>query len=153
VSPQVLTFFNDRGSVGRTSLVFHVAWMLAEMDRQVLVVDLDPQADLTAAFLEEAALADPWDRRAPGEADTIHRCLLPLARTGAAREPQLRRISDRLSLLPGDPALSGFEELLAAEWPGNPGRHGPRRSLRHTQLALAGSADERCQMRGGHRSG
>ncbi|MEW6074053.1 MAG: ParA family protein [Planctomycetota bacterium] len=113
----VLTFFNNKGGVGKTSLVYHVAWMYSELDRRVLVVDLDPQANLTAAFLDEDQLADLWDRPAPEEPDTIFRCLEPLSRVGDLRDPRLRRISGRLSLLPGDLALSGFEELLSTEWP------------------------------------
>jgi cellulose biosynthesis protein BcsQ len=45
----VLTFFNNKGGVGKTSLVYHVAWMFSELWRRVLVADLDPQANLTAA--------------------------------------------------------------------------------------------------------
>ena len=60
----VLTFFNNKGGVGKTSLVYHAAWMLSELDRTVLVVDLDPQANLTAAFLDEDALAELWDGQA-----------------------------------------------------------------------------------------
>jgi hypothetical protein len=43
VPPPVITFFNNKGGVGKTTLVYRVAWMLA---------DLDPQANLTAAFLD-----------------------------------------------------------------------------------------------------
>ena len=44
---RVLTFFNNKGGVGKTSLVFHLACMYAELGRRVLAVDLDPQANLT----------------------------------------------------------------------------------------------------------
>ena len=53
MSGTTLTFFNNKGGVGKTSLVYHVAWMLSELDHVVLAVDLDPQANLTAAFLNE----------------------------------------------------------------------------------------------------
>ena len=32
----VLTFFNNKGGVGKTSLVYHAAWMLSELDHTVL---------------------------------------------------------------------------------------------------------------------
>jgi len=126
----VLTFFNNKGCVGKTSLVYHVAWMFSELDRRVLVVDLDPQANLTAAFLDEDQLADLWDRPAPVEADTIFRCLEPLTKVGDLRDPRLRRISGRLSLLPGDLALSGFEDLLSTEWPNCLGNQNLYRAFR-----------------------
>lgn len=132
MSVPILTFFNNKGGVGKTSLVYHVAWMLAELDRRVLVADLDPQANLTAAFLDEDELAELWDRPQPKEPDTIHRCIEPLSKVGDLREPRLRRISGRLSLLPGDLALSGFEDLLSTEWPnclGNQNLYRPFRVL------------------------
>ena len=35
----VLTFFNNKGGVRKTSLVYRAAWMLSELDHTVLVVD------------------------------------------------------------------------------------------------------------------
>ena len=113
----VLTFFNNKGGVGKTSLVYHAAWMLSELEHTVLVVDLDPQANLTAAFLDEDALADLWNDRASASGRTIHQCVAPLTQVGDIREPELKRPADRLYLLPGDLALSGFEDLLSTEWP------------------------------------
>ena len=113
----VLTFFNNKGGVGKTSLVYHAAWMLSELDHTVLVVDLDPQANLTAAFLDEDTLADLWNDQASTSGRTIHQCIAPLTQVGDIRDPELRRPADRLCLLPGDLALSGFEDLLSAEWP------------------------------------
>jgi len=126
----VLTFFNNKGGVGQTSLVYHAAWMLSELDRRVLVADLDPQANLTAAFLDEDELADLWDRPEPAEPDTVFRCLAPLTRVGDLQNPTLRRISGRLSLLPGDLALSGFEDLLSTEWPNCLGNQNLYRAFR-----------------------
>ena len=117
MSPPVLTFFNNKGGVGKTSLVYHLAWMLSELDRPVLAVDLDPQANLTAAFLREDVLETLWDEPDPTRAGTIYQCIMPLTQVGDLREPRLRRISNNLHLLPGDLALSGFEYLISAEWP------------------------------------
>ena len=38
----VLTFFNNKGGVGKTSLVYHLACMYVEMGRKVIAADLDP---------------------------------------------------------------------------------------------------------------
>ena len=56
MSIPVLTFFNNKGGVGKTSLVYHLAWMLNDLGHRVLACDLDPQANLTAAFLDEERL-------------------------------------------------------------------------------------------------
>ena len=60
----VVTFFNNKGGVGKTSLVYHLSWMLSETDRKVLVCDLDPQANLSAAFLDEDVLETLWNDEA-----------------------------------------------------------------------------------------
>ncbi|MEO6596842.1 MAG: AAA family ATPase [Planctomycetota bacterium] len=130
MSVPILTFFHNKGGVGKTSLVYHVAWMLAESDHRVLVADLDPQANLTTEFLDENVLADLWDRRDGTEADTIYRCVEPLTKVGDLREPRLHRVSGRLSLLPGDLALSAFEDLLSAEWPNCLGNQNLYRAFR-----------------------
>jgi cellulose biosynthesis protein BcsQ len=46
MTTSVVTFFNNKGGVGKASLVYHLAWMLSELDRRVLLADLDPQANL-----------------------------------------------------------------------------------------------------------
>jgi len=113
----VLTFFNNKGGVGKTSLVYHVSWMLSETGRTVLVVDLDPQANLTAAFLRERTLEKLWDEPAEDRGKTIYQCVERLAGVGDIRDPALFRIENELFLLAGDLALSGFEDLLSTEWP------------------------------------
>ena len=113
----VLTFFNNKGGVGKTSLVYHVSWMLSELGRSVLVVDLDPQANLTAAFLSERRLERLWDEPGGDRGNTIYQCVERLAGVGDIREPRLLRVTDELYFLAGDLALSGFEDLLSAEWP------------------------------------
>jgi cellulose biosynthesis protein BcsQ len=91
--------------------------MLAEMGQRVLACDLDPQANLTAAFLDEDELGRLWMEGDQSEPTTIYRCLQPLTEVGDLRSPTLRAGSPELALLPGDLALSGFEDQLSAEWP------------------------------------
>ena len=44
---KVLTFFNHAGGVAKTSTVRDVGFVLGEMGKRVLLIDLDPQANLT----------------------------------------------------------------------------------------------------------
>lgn len=118
MSVPVLTFFNHKGGVGKTSLVFHLAWMLSEMGKSVVAIDLDPQANLTSAFLDEDDLEALWE--SPGGASddgTIYQCVRPLTEVGDLKEPRTQRISSGLHLVPGDLALAGFENFLSQEWP------------------------------------
>ncbi|MCE5193693.1 MAG: ParA family protein [Candidatus Cryosericum sp.] len=42
---------NQKGGVGKTTLVFHLATLFANDRKSVLVIDLDPQGNLTSCFL------------------------------------------------------------------------------------------------------
>ncbi len=111
----VLTFFNNKSGVGKTSLVYHLSWMFAEMGRSVVALDLDPQANLTGGFLDENQLEQIWETES--EPNTIYRAVQPLTAVGDLRDPLLTSITPGLHLVPGDVALSGFEETLSTEWP------------------------------------
>lgn len=128
MSVTVLTFFNNKGGVGKTSLVFHLAWMLSALGKRVVAIDLDPQANLTSAFLDEDDLEALWEPASAGSRNsTVYQCVRPLTEVGDILAPQTQRINPRLHLVPGDLALAGFENFLSQEWPaalssGNPYR-------------------------------
>lgn len=116
MSRTTIAFFNNKGGVGKTSLVYHLAWMYSDLGYRVLAADFDPQANLTAAFLEEDRMEMLWnDKNRPG---TVFGSLQPLLKgTGDISDPSLEHIEDRLALLAGDLALSGFEDELSNVWP------------------------------------
>ena len=127
----VITFFNNKGGVGKTSLVYHLAWMLSDLGHRVLACDLDPQTNLTAAFLNEGHLEQLWDESdaSPESGITIFECVEPLMQVGDLKPPCLQPIltqpslfqgdigTNGLRLIPGDLALAEFEDILSAEWP------------------------------------
>ncbi len=57
---KTIAFFNNKGGVGKTSLVYHLSWMYAELGVSVVAADFDPQANLTAMFLPEERLEQLW---------------------------------------------------------------------------------------------
>ncbi|MGD0655709.1 MAG: AAA family ATPase [Thermoguttaceae bacterium] len=115
MSVKVIAFFNNKGGVGKTTLVYHLAWMFAERGKRVLAVDLDPQANLSAFFLDEECLEELWsDERVH---KTIYGAVQPLQKVGDITQPYLELIRERLALIPGDMALSGFEDDLSEAWP------------------------------------
>lgn len=112
----VLAFFNNKGGVGKTSLVYHLAHMYADRGVRVVTADLDPQASLTSSFLDEnrLELLYPLDHHP----ETVYGCLEPLKRgVGDVSNPHLEPINPRLSLIVGDMALSLFEDQLSEVWP------------------------------------
>ena len=112
----VIAFFNNKGGVGKTSLVYHLAWMFSDQGTRVVAADLDSQANLTAAFINEDRLEELWvDGVNTG---TIFGCVEPLVHgTGDIGDAKLELIEDRLALLVGDLRLSGFEDQLSEVWP------------------------------------
>jgi chromosome partitioning protein len=113
---KIVAFFNNKGGVGKTTLVYHLAWMYQRLGVPVVALDLDPQANLTAAFLDEDRLEGLWLEE--GDSSTIAGVVQPLLdRLGDLRDPELQTIEDGLSLLPGDLGLSAFEDRTAEAWP------------------------------------
>jgi cellulose biosynthesis protein BcsQ len=120
MSAPVIAFFNNKGGVGKTSLVYHLAWMMARQGLGVIAADLDPQANLTANFLDDDQLETLWPAgktlATPGA--TIYGSLAPLIRgIGDIAAPNIVPVTDRLGLLPGDLTLSKFEDELSNQWP------------------------------------
>jgi len=116
MSVPVIAFFNNKGGVGKTSLVYHLAWMYADLGIRVVAADLDPQANLTAAFVDEERLEGLWPDT--GHPLTVYGCVQPLLRgIGDIGEPHLEPVGDRLALVVGDLSLSRFEDELSDQWP------------------------------------
>jgi len=116
MSVPVIAFFNNKGGVGKTSLVYHTAWMLADIGYRVVAADLDPQGNLSAACLDEDRLEQLWpeDQHLP----TIYGAVRPLKRgVGDIDKPLLESVGDNFVLIPGDMALSEFEDDLSQMWP------------------------------------
>jgi len=47
----VITFLNQKGGVGKTSICFHLAGTLAQIGRRILIVDADPQSSAAQSAL------------------------------------------------------------------------------------------------------
>jgi chromosome partitioning protein len=114
---KTIAFFNNKGGVGKTSLVYHLSWMFAERGLPVLAVDLDPQANLSAMFLSEERLEEIWPD-ADEHPATVYGAVRPILRgIGDIAPPPAEQITANLSLLPGDLGLSQFEDKLSDAWP------------------------------------
>ncbi|MBL7790694.1 MAG: ParA family protein [Saprospiraceae bacterium] len=112
---KTIIFFNNKGGVGKTTLVYHFTHMMAEMGTKCLAVDLDPQSNLTAMFLPDEELeriyAQDFNR------ETLISGIKPLDRgVGDIAEVKVHQISAYIGLLAGDLELSLFEDKLSANW-------------------------------------
>lgn len=139
---KTVAFSSSLGGVGQTTLVYHLAWMFADHGIATLAVDLNPQANLTAMFLDDTRLESLWpDGDHP---DTVLGGIRPLMRgTGDIASPHVERITANLGLLAGDPGLSACEDALSGAWPRchNREEYGFRATTAFYRLIRAAAAD------------
>lgn len=110
---KAITFFNNKGGVGKTTTVYHVAWMLSEMGIRSIVIDLDPQSNLTSMFLSADRLEAVYEAEEPS---TVLKAIEPVI-SGEPYEPvHIEEITENLGLILGDLALSTFEDKLSDAW-------------------------------------
>src|SRR5262245_35656484 len=95
---RVIAVANQKGGVGKTTTTINVATSIARATQRVLLVDMDPQGNLTSGVGLKG-------RRAPG--GTIYEAL-----TNDEVDPKsfvLSTAVDNLSLIPADRNLTGAE--------------------------------------------
>jgi cellulose biosynthesis protein BcsQ len=116
--PVRLSVFNHKGGVGKTSLTMNLASTLADMGRRVLVVDSDPQCNLTSYLIADDVVDDLLDKADTEAGQTIWSALRPLSEaTGSFKVVKTHRTPvQNLFLLPGDIRLSEFEVDLSEFW-------------------------------------
>lgn len=141
---KTIAFFNNKGGVGKTSLVYHLACMYSDLGLTVVAADLDPQANLTTMFLDEARLESLWPEEET-RGRTVLSPILPLLEgEGGIADPHVEHVGE-VGLLAGDLSLSGFEDELSQQWPLC--MEGKKRAFRvigafHEVLARASNAME-----------
>lgn len=112
---QSIALFNNKGGVGKTTLLCNVAAFLAmERGRKVLVVDADPQCNSTQNLFHESEVERIYDE---GQF-TVDSIIRPLASGRGYSEDLKPKASPNFSLdvIPGDPNLALTEDLLATDW-------------------------------------
>ncbi|MFN7920710.1 MAG: ParA family protein [Bryobacteraceae bacterium] len=139
---KIIAFFNSKGGVGKTALVYHLASMYAQLRMSVLAVDLDPQANLTCAFLPEERLEELWpEGRHPL---TIHGAVEPvMSGLGDVADPHVEEIDSHLGLVPGDLALCSIEDILAKARPLSEWSEGDNSQVTAFHRAIARAARSR----------
>jgi cellulose biosynthesis protein BcsQ len=113
-----ISVFNHKGGVGKTTLTMNLASTLAGMGSRVLLVDTDPQCNLTSYLIADEVVDNLLDKADTNEGNTIWSALRPISEaTGGIKiiKP-LRTPTANLFLLPGDIRLSEFEADLSEFW-------------------------------------
>ena len=136
---KLISIFNNKGGVGKSTLTYHLGYALSELNHKVLMIDLDPQSNLSLFALNDDEIEKIWDKedlfiddygKAKKEVSneeflkfhkdvrSIHYILKP-SEDGQSEEddlPNPLEINNNLFLIPGRLTLHTFEDKLAQEW-------------------------------------
>ena len=113
-----IAVFNHKGGVSKTTTAFHLAWKLAQLEHRVMLVDCDPQCNLTGAFLGEFKGADyPFESEDPQKPKNIRDAVRPAFESRPYPITTVEVVStdlrENLFLLPGHVGLAEYESQLA----------------------------------------
>ncbi len=114
----VISLFNHKGGVSKTTTAFNLGWMLARMGKNVLMVDCDPQCNLTGMVLglEDMETADSIQGTRDGKPLNIREGLAPAfeSRPSLIQAVDCVQVpgNERLWLLPGHIGMAEYEVTL-----------------------------------------
>ncbi len=112
-----IAIFNHKGGVGKTTLTVNIADALAAMGKRILLVDSDPQGNLTSYLVEESVVDDLLDNADNADGQTLWSAVKPVVEaTGEVRQINALERLTNIFLLPGDVRLSEFEQELSPMW-------------------------------------
>lgn len=136
---KIVALFNNKGGVGKSTLGFHLGCALSEMKKKVLLVDLDPQCNLTISGYKEEDLHKIWEEEDDFIDDftsamiknsenknifesprSIHFLLKPVedGLNEIEQYPPPISISENLDLIPGRLSIHKYENKIAERWSG-----------------------------------
>ena len=137
---KTISVFNNKGGVGKTTLTFHLAHALADMGHNVLIMDADPQCNLTIFSVDAEEIAELWEpedqfidegfevtlkkttrpqmKKILANPRSLHFLLKPTEEgTGElSKLPPPLNLAKNLDLIPGRLSLHSFEEKVSTRW-------------------------------------
>jgi cellulose biosynthesis protein BcsQ len=110
--------FNHKGGVGKTTLTVNLAAALAEKEKRVVILDTDPQCNLTSYLLDDDRVDNLLDNSDKEDGETIWSAVKPAVDgDGVLRVVKaVKTITENCWVVPGDLRLSELEEELNTFW-------------------------------------
>lgn len=137
---KILSVFNNKGGVGKTTLTFHLAQALSAMGKKVLMLDADPQCNLTIYSIPVEEIHKIWEQedecldvgieefkrrksaavvnKLHKEPRSLHYLLQPtIEGTGEYKKlPPPVSLGENLDIIPGRLSIHEYEEKISSRW-------------------------------------
>lgn len=137
---KILSVFNNKGGVGKTTLTYHLAQALSAIGKKVLMLDADPQCNLTIYSIPVDKIHDIWAEedecldvgieefqkknsakiinKLHKEPRSLHYLLQPtIEGTGEYKKlPPPVVLSSKLHIIPGRLSIHEYEEKISSRW-------------------------------------
>ena len=113
--------FNHKGGVSKTTSTFHIGWMIAKMGHRVLLVDADPQCNLTSTILGDSfdEYYENPDTALKNIKDGVSPAFDGMGRLIEAFDCPCAARNSNLFLLPGHMNLSEYDSQLTFSMSGS----------------------------------
>lgn len=139
---KIFSIFNNKGGVGKTTLLYHLGAILGEMGKKTLLIDMDPQCNLSLYALTPEQMEDVWQQEDEFLEDydsamakrgaksrlkalmssvrSVHFHTKPVedGRDEYSELPKSQDLGRNLSIIPGRLSLYQFELKIAERWTG-----------------------------------
>ncbi|MGD2179815.1 ParA family protein [Lusitaniella coriacea] len=123
---KLVSIFNNKGGVGKTTYLYHIAHLLERQGKTVLLVDLDSQCNLSAYCLSDNELERSWKaERGNSIWMAVERVYKGLGDIRQRKPTQPKEDYENLYLIPGDILLSNYEDILGDTWSSAKGGNEP----------------------------
>jgi cellulose biosynthesis protein BcsQ len=135
---KIISLFNNKGGVGKSTLSYHLGCALAELGKTVLFVDLDPHCNLTINAMFEDELEKIWEeedffiddfseskknnqqKQILKSPRSIHFLLKPVEDGFDDFDdlPPAKKLGEKLFIIPGRLSIHKFESKISERWNG-----------------------------------
>lgn len=117
-APITISVFNNKGGVGKTTILWNLAAALGSLKKKVLVIDYDPQCNLSIATLgTEGFVAKLASSKKKPHGDTIKAFVAPFITQNKTIKPEtfqpINTHTENVHVIPGDFWLNNFADQLS----------------------------------------